>query len=262
MKKKTSLSFFCGSDKGNKRKLNEDSFLVDEQLGVWVLADGMGGYESGDVASQIATQHIIECCKNEGLSLVEAVYSAHHAILNAAKNGIGQWGMGTTIVALKITGFDYEITWVGDSRAYLLGAGKIIQITKDHSLVQEMIDSGHISQEEAQNHPKRNVISQALGSPEMDEIKVDVMTGKLSFGETIMLCSDGLTTEVNDTQIANIVQQDLSTEAKVNHLIGAALNAGGKDNVTVILVERKPDSGLFLSAQLFFKKIKNYIVKA
>ncbi len=253
--------FFCVTNKGNIRTLNEDAFLVEEQLGLWVVADGMGGHGSGDVASKIAVNHIADCFKQGGTSLVKSVYTAHRAILNAAAEGYGQWGMGTTVVALKIIDFNYEIAWVGDSRAYLLEADEIIQITKDHSLVQEMIDNGSISQEEARTHPQRNVISQALGSPEMDEINVGIVTGKLSSGKAIILCSDGLTTEVSDDHIADIARQDLSTEVKANHLIKAALDAGGKDNVTVILVENKHRGNLLLNIRFFLKRIRKLCYK-
>ncbi len=258
---KQPLTFFCVTNKGNIRTLNEDAFQVEEPLGLWVVADGMGGHGSGDVASKIAVNHIADCFKQGEVSLVNSVYSAHRAILNAAEEGYGEWGMGTTVVALKIIDFDYEIAWVGDSRAYLLEAGEIIQITKDHSLVQEMIDSGCISQEDAKTHPQRNVISQALGSPEIDEIDVGTVMGKLSSGRAIMLCSDGLTTEVSDHCIAEIVQQDLSAEIKVNCLIKAALDAGGKDNVTVILVENKHRGNLLLNIRFFLKRIRKLCYK-
>jgi protein phosphatase len=233
------LSFFCITDKGNKRALNEDAFRVDEALGLWVVADGMGGHGSGDVASKIAVNHIVDCFKQGGSSLAHSVYSAHRAILNAAEGGCGQPGMGTTVVVLQIVGSDYEVAWVGDSRAYLLDCNKIIQITKDHSLVQEMVDNGSISREEAITHPQRNVISQALGSPDMDEIQIDIVKGKISSGESLLLCTDGLTTEVSDSCIETILKQDVSTEIKVSRLIGTALDAGGNDNVTVVLLESK-----------------------
>jgi protein phosphatase len=238
-KSKQLLSFFCMTDKGNKRVLNEDAFRVDEALGLWVVADGMGGHGSGDVASKIAVNHIVDCFKQGGSSLAHSVYSAHRAILSAAEGGCGQLGMGTTVVALQIVGSDYEVAWVGDSRAYLLDCNKIIQITKDHSLVQEMVDNGSISREEAITHPQRNVISQALGSPDMDEIQIDIVKGKISSGESLLLCTDGLTTEVSDSCIETILKQDVSTEIKVSRLIGTALDAGGNDNVTVVLLESK-----------------------
>ena len=239
------------TDKGRKRNLNEDAFMIDETLGLWVLADGMGGHGSGDIASKIAVKHIVKGVRH-GYSLTDSIVSSHYAILKAAKMGLGQWGMGTTVVVLRIIDSNYEIAWVGDSRAYLFKGKQMYQLSKDHSVVQEMIDSGEITAEQAMVHPQRNVISQAVGSTEMCDIKVDVVTGKLLSGHSILLCSDGLTTEIQESKIAKIVQQKIDVENKVKALINAALDTGGKDNITAILVEKK-------SAYNFIRSIKNFL---
>ena len=250
------------TDTGRKRNLNEDTFLIDEQLGLWVLADGMGGYGSGDIASQITVKHIVQCIKH-GYSLVDSINSAHDAVLEAAKQGRGNWGMGTTVVVLRVINSDYEIAWIGDSRAYLFEDNQMYQLSKDHSLVQEMVDEGEITQEQAEYHPDRNIISQAVGSPEIDSVRVDIATGKLLAGNSILLCSDGLTTEVKEVEIARILQLDIPVETKVKTLIKAALDSGGKDNVTVVIVEKglsekhiKKTQGVFRHINNFFKKIR------
>jgi len=247
------------TDKGNTRTLNEDIFLVDENSGLWVIADGMGGYGSGDIASHIAIERVSEGVR-KGYSLTDSIYSAHDAVLDAAEAGQGEWGMGTTVVALKVIGCDYEIAWVGDSRAYLFEDNQMFQITKDHSMVQEMVDNGEITQEQAEFHPQRNIISQAVGSPEIDEILVDSITGRLSVGSSILLCTDGLTTEVRELNIARILQQKISVEDKVNKLINAALAAGGKDNVTVVIVEKKVRERFSLKPKNIFRQIKKTLI--
>jgi len=257
-KKEQLLSFFCMTDKGNIRTLNEDIYLVDEKSGLWVLADGMGGYGSGDVASHLAVERISECVK-QGDSLTDSIYSAHDTVLDAAEAGRGEWGMGTTVVALKVMKSDYEIAWVGDSRAYLLEDNQMFQITKDHSMVQEMVDNGEITQEQAEFHPQRNIISQAVGSPEINDILVDSVTGKLLVGNSILLCSDGLTTEVREPKIAGILQENISVEDKVRNLIDMALAAGGKDNVTVVIVEKKVGNGFSLKPKAIVRQIKQLL---
>jgi len=256
LKKKQSLSFFAITDKGNKRKVNEDSFLINEGLGLWVVADGMGGHGSGDVASKIATETIVQCV-SEGYSLTDSIYLAHQQILSAARQGLGQWGMGTTVVALKINGDDYEIGWVGDSRAYLLEGQQMYQLTRDHSMVQEMVDRGEISAAEAEFHPQRNVIVQAVGSPEIDDVRVDVIADTMQAGDMLLLCSDGLTTEVSEMDIAGILLESADAEIKTKKLITASLTAGGKDNVTVVVVEKMQNKGFYFKLKSINKFIKN-----
>jgi len=231
------LSFFCLTDKGHKRQVNEDAFLVDETTNLWVLADGMGGYGYGDIASKIVVNHIIDCIR-QNYVLTESIYSSHDAVLDAAEAGRGQWGMGSTVVALQVKEANYEIAWVGDSRAYLFKDKHLEQLTKDHSLVQEMVDQGMISEQEAAFHPQKNIISQAVGSPETDDMQVDTITGNFLTGQLILLCSDGLSSEVSQSDMESIFQQTTSIEIKAKQLIKAALAAGGKDNITVIIVAR------------------------
>ena len=146
--------------------------------------------------------------------------------------------MGTTMVALRINDNRFELGWVGDSRAYLWN-GQLRQLSSDHSYVQELIDQGAITPEQARNHPHRNVVTQALGVTDPDSLKVETISGELRPGFQILLCSDGLTEEVDDQQIANLLAQtELSAQECVDHLVSTALDGGGSDNVTVVLLRR------------------------
>jgi protein phosphatase len=146
--------------------------------------------------------------------------------------------MGTTIAAARVTGDRFEVSWVGDSRVYLWN-GELRQISQDHSYVQELIDQGAITAEQARVHPHRNVVTQALGVTDPASLKVETITGELKPGMQLLLCSDGLTEEVDDSAIARVLAQtELSAQECVEHLVLAALDGGGSDNVTVVLIRR------------------------
>ncbi|MDD1619860.1 MAG: protein phosphatase 2C domain-containing protein [Methylococcaceae bacterium] len=228
--------FGHGSHIGLVRQCNEDSYACLPEFGLWVIADGMGGHAAGDVASGIAVREIARCIELNQ-SLPEAIESAHRSILSAAEHDRRLRDMGSTVVALKLTGNRYEIAWVGDSRAYLWNAG-LYRLTKDHSYIQMMIDSGVISEIDASAHPHSNVISQALGAGDSlsNQIKVDTVSGELGANDTMLLCSDGLTGELSDQAIAAILSETNENQARTDQLIAAALKAGGKDNVTVIVL--------------------------
>ncbi len=218
------------------RELNEDSHLALPKLGLWVIADGMGGHEAGEVASRIAVREIARNIE-QGMPLAEAIETAHRAIQTAALQGEGAAEMGSTVVAAKLDGLRYEIAWVGDSRAYLWN-GTLHQLTTDHSYVQLLLNAGLITEREIPGHPSRNIISQALGAGGADKvnIKVDLVSGELVECDTLLLCSDGLSGEVTDDRIAAILAATPDTQSRVDRLIAAALDAGGKDNVTVIVL--------------------------
>jgi protein phosphatase len=227
---------FCEGTHAGSRDHNEDSYLSLPECGVWVIADGMGGHGAGDMASQIAVLEIARQVK-QAAPLAQAVASAHQAIQTAALNGEGSSDMGTTVVALKLDGLHYEIAWVGDSRAYLWN-GALQQLTTDHSYVQLLLSSGLITQAEALVHPGRNIVVQALGIGGMNKntINIDQVFGELNQGDSLLLCSDGLTGEVSDEAIAAILAEKSGSQDKVKRLIDAAVAAGGKDNITVIVV--------------------------
>jgi protein phosphatase len=220
---------------GCKRDHNEDNYLVDEQLGLWVVADGMGGHECGEVASQIVVDLIHDKIKAE-LPLKSAIEKAHEIVLLAADQMLGLPGMGSTVVAMKVTGDQFEIAWVGDSRAYLWDENDLELLTRDHSFVQHLVDSGEISSEEALCHPHRNIITQAIGANDLDTVEVDVVYGTLCKNQQILLCSDGLTDEVSEQEIANVFSEPTGEQDKVDKLVQLALDNGGSDNLTVVIV--------------------------
>lgn len=231
-----SIEFALGTHTGLVRELNEDSHIAVPKLGLWVIADGMGGHEAGEVASAIAIREIARSIE-QGMPLAEAIETAHCAIQTAALQGDGAADMGSTVVALKLEGLRYEIAWVGDSRAYLWNGG-LHRLTTDHSYVQMLLNAGMITESEIPAHPCRNVISQALGTggADMMNIKVDSVSGVLNENNSLLLCSDGLSGEVTDDGIAAILSETTDAQTRVDRLIAAALEAGGKDNVTVIVV--------------------------
>lgn len=224
------------SDVGSVREWNEDSFAACAAIGLWAIADGMGGHQSGEVASAIAVTELARQIA-DGAPLVQAIEAAHREIQRAAADGLGAAGMGTTIVALKLDGPSYQIAWVGDSRAYLWN-GALKLLTKDHSIVQMLIDAGAIDEDEAAAHPYRNVIAQALGTGGADpeRITVAMTAGILAQGDCLLLCSDGLTGELSSRAISEILAASDDNQERVDRLIDAAKRCGGRDNITVIAV--------------------------
>lgn len=230
-----SLFYGAATDTGYMREHNEDSYIALPVYGLWAVADGMGGHNCGEVASAIVAMHIAEQIK-AGASLPDALQRAHQAVLSAVGEGIGKPGMGSTVVTLKLNGNQYQVAWVGDSRAYLWNAKTLKQLSHDHSVVQQLIDSGEINEQEAAIHPYRNIITQSLGSTNTDHVNVDSVNGSLSGDDKILLCSDGLTGEVSDQQIAEILISVTDNQNAVRHLINKALDNGGSDNITVVLI--------------------------
>ncbi len=229
----------AGTDVGLQRTNNEDNFLCSDSLNLWAVADGMGGHAAGEVASEI-TNETLRKEFERGTSLSDAIQSAHHAVLNAAAKGIGGQGMGSTIVALYSDAGKYQIAWVGDSRAYLWSPTKekkLKQISRDHSYVQMLYESGAIAEEELSTHPEKNIITQCLGSIDLDNVQVDLAEGLWHEGERILLCSDGLSDFVSNEEMIDILSKTVDIEKAVKELIQSALDRGGRDNITVVLVE-------------------------
>lgn len=226
----------CLTDTGCVRERNEDAYAAHPELGLWVVADGMGGVSGGEIASAIAVETIVRAVE-KGATLTAAMGDAHEAILSAAAAGQGSLGMGTTAVALRLDGVRYELAWVGDSRAYVLEQGQPLrQLTRDHSYVQVLLDRGLIDSEQAAFHPYRHVITQVLGSPESPEIDADHLNGEVQPGDWLLVCTDGLNGELSDAEIGVLVQEAESAEPAARALVKAALERGGHDNVTVILL--------------------------
>lgn len=226
------------TDVGRVRRHNEDSYAVREDLGLWVVADGMGGAAAGEVASAIAVE-VISRQVAGGAELDAAIAEANRSILDAAATGRGRAGMGSTVVAAQLKGRDYTVAWVGDARAYLWGGG-LRRLSHDHSRIQELLDAGMISPEEARLHPQRSVITRVLGGPDGTAAEAEQISGSLEPGQGLLLCSDGLTSEVRDEEIARVLNGSLgakgSGQAAAEKLVSLALDHGGGDNVTVVLI--------------------------
>lgn len=233
---KESQAHAAASHTGNRRPHNEDSYAVYPDLGLYIVADGMGGHEAGEVASRIVVEHV-ESGVRAGEALDRAVRGAHGAVLEAVASGDGPEGMGSTVVAALRDGDRFTIAWAGDSRAYRMGSN-LEQITHDHSLVQELVDQGQLTEPEARRHPERSLITRAMGMPDQGEMDVETTEIRLKPGETLLLCSDGLTEELTDEEIGQLLDEHPDLEDAVGRLIDAALDAGGRDNITVVLVRR------------------------
>lgn len=223
---------------GLRRDLNEDTYYGDSELGLWLVADGMGGHEYGEVASALARDTIVREIR-AGTSLVQAIRIADEEIIRTSRRRNDALPMGTTVVAARVNGARFEVAWVGDSRVYLWRDGQLAQLSQDHSYVQELIATGAITHEQARSHPHRNVVTQALGVTDPRNLNVESMTGELRPGMQLLLCSDGLTEEVDDGEIARVLSQhDCSAQECVDTLVAAALDGGGSDNITAVLVRR------------------------
>ena len=227
---------------GKVRNNNEDSLLVgegrDETL--FVVADGIGGFEAGEVASSI-TIDVLKDIVPVG-SLEDAIREANRRILAAAKSDERLSGMGTTVVALRFGGTESEpaaeISHVGDSRAYLLRDGELKPITEDHSLVAELVRSGDLTRDEASEHPQKNLITRALGAEV--EVEVDTTVLPIRSGDRFILCSDGLSDMIPETRMLDLLTfSPEGPEKAAQTLVSAALEAGGTDNVTVVVVDVK-----------------------
>lgn len=226
----------CLTDVGRVRDHNEDCVGADLGLGLWVVADGLGGHEAGEIASALAVAEIPRFVA-EGSTLAEAVEQCHELIRQAPAQGVGVPGMGATVVAAQLGACgEFQVCWVGDSRAYVFGAGGLRQVTVDHSYVQDLVNADLITPEEALTHPQRNVVTQCLGSEALATVEVGRVTGRLQEGEVLLLCSDGLTGEVSDGDIAAVLDAEGSLEEKAQRLVEEANANGGSDNITVALI--------------------------
>ncbi|MBJ7547194.1 serine/threonine-protein phosphatase [Pseudomonas sp. OA3] len=233
-----SVVFAAQSVAGQVRTHNEDALACRPDLGLWALADGMGGHARGEVASALALEELVGAVQ-QGEELPAAVQAAHLAIVAAAQPVAGEAAMGSTLVAVRLDGNEFELAWVGDSRAYRIGSEHIEQLSHDHSWVQAMVDVGRMSAEEAREHPRRNVILQCLGqvgqAPEVGLLRV-----RLAPDELLLLCSDGLTNELDDAAIQRCCAEADTLEAMVEQLVGLANSHGGRDNISCIVLGLGP----------------------
>jgi serine/threonine protein phosphatase PrpC len=226
---------------GMRRQANEDRYAIVPELGLYLVADGMGGHNAGQVASQLASEaaiRAVEALQGATVSLAErlrnAVFSANREIFSAASTKPEFAGMGTTFVGLLFAGERLALAHVGDSRAYLLRDGRLRPLTDDHSIVAELVRRQEISESDARRHPHRHVLTRALGVRPRIEPDLAEMTPQNN--DVFILCSDGLTTHVEDEEIAERVHADPDLEEVAAGLVDAANRAGGVDNTTVLLV--------------------------
>jgi len=269
------IKFFAKSDLGRVRTNNEDSFLAEPQLGLFLVADGMGGHNSGEVASKMACEVIAGNLKtalerskeddgtrvmlgenNPGVSepaniLLSAVRLANRVIFEASRDYAKDHGMGTTLVALLVRDRSYVIAWVGDSRIYLVRHGQIQQLTTDHSLVQEQLSKGLISNEQAETSEFKNVLTRALGTA--GDVEVDIAETPAFEDDYLILCSDGLTRMLPDQLILETVKRCADPESICVELVELANKAGGRDNVTALVVCNKSEN--------FWKKFLRSVAK-
>ena len=223
------------SDIGRVRTHNEDSVLAQPPL--FVVADGMGGHEAGEVASSIAIETIRDHAprRPDAKALARAVKAANREVIRSAREGYGKQGMGTTMTAAIVEGTHIAIAHVGDSRAYLLRSGTLEQITDDHSMVADMIRRGQLSEAEARYHPNRSVITRALGTD--PSVVADTYELTAGLGDRLMLCSDGLTGMLEDAMIAETLATYADPAAATRALVDAANDAGGHDNISVVVID-------------------------
>ena len=251
----TTLMWGARSDVGCVRPHNEDSYLVQSPL--FCVCDGMGGHAAGEVASSIAVETIAKTAPSaaDAAQLATAVEAANAAVIEAAVNGLGKPGMGCTATCAYLEGNTIAIAHVGDSRAYLLHEGTLIRVTRDHSYVEELVDAGEITADEARVHPNRSVITRALGSD--PAMYADHFCLNIEEGDRLILCSDGLSSMVPDGEIENIASKSSTAQICVDNLVDAALAAGGHDNVTVVVVDVVDDGRI---KELLGRRRRNLII--
>ncbi|MBK9374692.1 MAG: Stp1/IreP family PP2C-type Ser/Thr phosphatase [Holophagales bacterium] len=255
------LNAYGLTDVGRKRKHNEDAYLLDAERGLFVVADGMGGHAAGEVASRLTVESIQEFIAGteddhdntwpfgynnrysvDGNRLSTAVERANEKVMRAVVNRPELKGMGTTVVAALFDEKRATLVHVGDSRAYLLRETELRRLTDDHSWVQEQVNAGILSEDEARSHPLKNVVTRALGGGA--HVAVDLIEIPVGGGDRFLLCSDGLTGMVSDEEITNALASSRSLEEIVHGLIDLANDRGGVDNITAIVVEVKSGSAV------------------
>jgi protein phosphatase len=221
------------TDVGRVREGNEDSYMVHGHL--FAVADGMGGHQGGEVASRLALETLKRLAERPKAGLAEVVREANRAVFRKAAQDPGLAGMGTTLTAALAGDDGLYLAHVGDSRAYLVRDGRLRQLTKDHTVVQRLVDEGRLSQIEAGMHPQRSILTNAIGVDE--EIRVDEETLTVRPGDRLLLCSDGLTGMIDDDRIVEILGANDDPQAACDALVDAANEAGGQDNVTAVIVD-------------------------
>ena len=230
----------CGrTDTGRLRRVNEDAYINLDSIGLWVVADGMGGHARGDIASRLIVDAFRNIDKPRSAdAFADLVRNRLHLANEQMRNALpaDQPGeiMGSTVVAFLVYKREWRCLWAGDSRAYLMRDGRLTQITRDHSVAQEMVDRGELRQEEAAYHPSANRITRAIGT--QNKLLLDEYRSYLRDGDTVLLCSDGLNKEVDDDEVEEILAQYDCNDAS-RELVDLSLERGARDNVTVAVIK-------------------------
>jgi len=242
------MKSFSITDVGKKRKMNQDYVLTaDYSIGnlpnLFIVADGMGGHNAGDFASKYTAETLLEAVRSSQEKtpvkiMEEAIQKANRSLIEKAEEDQNLAGMGTTLVAATIAEGCLYIANVGDSRLYVVGK-EIRQITRDHSLVEEMVRMGEIRREDARSHPDKNIITRAIGAG--SDVTADFFEVDLENGDMILMCTDGLTNMMEDEMIMEIMKKPADLGAKAEELVETANRNGGKDNIAVLIIE--PFSG-------------------
>ena len=241
------MKSYCLTDTGKKRNMNQDFVYASEQRvgaipNLFIVADGMGGHNAGDLASRLAVETMVDHIGNSGKKrtltiLSEAVDAANRSVYARSLTDKSLTGMGTTVVACCVEGESLYVVNVGDSRLYVI-RDDIYQVTRDHSLVEEMVKAGTISRKQARTHPEETVITRAIGAG--DQLRVDLFRFPLRPGEKILMCTDGLTNMLTDEEILQILSGRTDYDEAAQALVESANRAGGKDNITVLIADPHP----------------------
>lgn len=237
------MKTFSMTDTGVLREMNQDYYFASDMAvgnlpNLYIVADGMGGHKAGEYASRYTTERIVasvsRSAEKEPIAILkEAIRKANEILLMEAREDMSKRGMGTTIVAATINENHMVVANVGDSRLYVV-SDRVRQITKDHSLVEEMVRLGEMDEQEARRHPDKNIITRAIGAT--DSIEADFFEVDLGPKDSILLCTDGLTNMVDDEAIRQIIQSHTKPEEQIQTLIHTANKNGGSDNITAILI--------------------------
>jgi PPM family protein phosphatase len=243
---RTALRWGGATHVGRVRSTNDDNYMARDDIGLWAVADGMGGHRGGDVASAIACEAVGRNFADHTVDgLVEAIEQANQAVYETAAGDPDLTGMGTTMVALAVVDEDGDevlaVANIGDSRVYRYSVGELEQLTDDHSLVADLVREGSLSPEEAAIHPQRNIVTRALGVN--DRVPVDILTVEPVAGDRFLLCSDGLFNEVPEPGIAAVLHRVDDPREAADELVDLAVDGGGRDNVTVVVVDVVDDGG-------------------
>jgi protein phosphatase len=235
----------CRTTTGRQRRINEDAYLSLDEVGLWLVADGMGGHARGDVASRLIVKAFEGLNRPHSLDDFASEVKARLALANQrmrdeAREGGCEQLMGSTVVAFLVYKREWMCLWAGDSRAYLLRDGRLRQITRDHSVAEELVQRGELRREQASSHPSANRITRAVGTQE--QLAVDQYRSVLRDGDTVLLCSDGLTKEVSDDEVATILD-DYDCDEASEELVELTLERGARDNVTVAVIRFEATTG-------------------